>query len=72
MAYRANTRRQVEALARDAGLTRLAFHAIEDPTYFAFHPLLFRLNVLLARALPSRMAEHLVGAYEKMISSSSE
>jgi SAM-dependent methyltransferase len=63
--YRANTQRRIDALARDAGLACEAFRAIEDPTYFAFHPLLFRLNVALARLLPRWMAEHLVGVYTK-------
>jgi SAM-dependent methyltransferase len=63
--YRANTRRQIEALARASGLTALDFRAIEDPTYFAFHPLIFRLNAALARITPRSMAEHLVGVYGK-------
>lgn len=58
--YRANTRRRLADLAQHAGLQLDTFRAIEDPTYFAFHPLLFRLNVALARALPSALAEHFV------------
>lgn len=58
--YRANTLPQITALARDAGLRVETFRAIEDPTYFAFHPLIFRLNAALARRLPPRMAEHFV------------
>jgi len=63
--YRANTRRQIEALARAAGLECRAFHHVEDPTYFAFHPLIFRLNAALVRALPRGMYEHIVAAYAK-------
>ncbi len=63
--YRANTQPQVERLARDAGLTLCIFRHIEDPTYFAFHPLLFRVNAALARTLPDRMAEHFVGVCMK-------
>lgn len=63
--YRANTRRRIDALARDAGLSPLDFRAVEDPTYFAFHPLIFRLNAALARITPRGMAEHLVGVYGK-------
>ena len=63
--YRANTRQQIKTLAREAGLNVQALYTIEDPTYFAFHPLLFRLNAALARALPPAMAEHLVGACAK-------
>jgi ubiquinone/menaquinone biosynthesis C-methylase UbiE len=66
VAYRANTQRQLDQLARNAGLQPHNFRRIEDPTYFAFHPLLFRVNVLLARTLPRSMAEHLVGAYSKL------
>ncbi|NDJ78228.1 MAG: class I SAM-dependent methyltransferase [Chloroflexi bacterium] len=63
--YRANTRRDLDRLARKAGLQPDVFCHVEDPTYFAFFPLLFRLNVVLARALPQQMAEHLVGVYLK-------
>ncbi|MBN1679404.1 MAG: class I SAM-dependent methyltransferase [Anaerolineae bacterium] len=65
VAYRANTRRQLDALARQTGLVPHTFRHVEDPTYFAFHPLLFRLNVMLARTLPRAMAEHILGAYGK-------
>mgnify|MGYP000492392336 FL=1 len=63
--YRANTRRQIMALAEQSGLALDTFRAIEDPTYFAFHPLLFRLNVALARALPAACAEHFVAVCVK-------
>lgn len=63
--YRANTRRQVEALARGAGLALDTFHAIEDPTYFAFHPLVFRLSAALARRAPRALAEHFVAVCVK-------
>jgi SAM-dependent methyltransferase len=59
--YRANTRRRIEALARETGLTCHTFSPVKDPTYFAFHPIIFRLNVALARILPESMAEHFVG-----------
>ena len=69
VAYRANTRRQVEALARGAGLALDTFRHIEDPTYFAFHPLIFRLNAVLVRVLPRAvvrpLAEHFVGVCVK-------
>ena len=63
--YRANARRQIEALARDAGLRGAAFYAIKDPTYFPFHPVLFWLNAALANVLPDAMAEHIIGVYVK-------
>lgn len=64
--YRANTLPQITALARDAGLRVEAFRAIEDPTYFAFHPLIFRLNAALTHLLPGRMAEHFVAVCVKV------
>jgi ubiquinone/menaquinone biosynthesis C-methylase UbiE len=65
MVYRANTPRQIDRLARDAGLTCASLHTIHDPTYFAFHPLIFRFNAALAGLLPDRMAEHLAGVCTK-------
>ena len=59
--YRANTQRTIDALSHGAGLRLDTLQQIHDPTYFAFHPLLFRLNVALVRVLPRFMAEHLVG-----------
>ncbi len=66
--YRANTRGQVSRLARDAGLELHTFHFIKDPTYLAFHPLIFRLNAALTRLLPARLGEHFVGVCEKPVS----
>ena len=63
--YRANTRGRLDRLARAAGLVPQAFRHIEDPTYFAFHPLLFRLNAAVCRLLPRGMAEHIAGVYVK-------
>ncbi|MBP8973520.1 MAG: class I SAM-dependent methyltransferase [Anaerolineae bacterium] len=63
--YRANTRRQVEALAQGAGLALDTFRAIEDPTYFAFHPLVFRLSATLACRAPRALAEHFVAVCVK-------
>jgi SAM-dependent methyltransferase len=63
--YRANTRRALDQLAANAGMQLHTLRAVKDPTYFAFHPLLFRLNVSLSRLLPRRMAEHIVGMYTK-------
>jgi ubiquinone/menaquinone biosynthesis C-methylase UbiE len=63
--YRANTPRHIERLAHGAGLTCASLHTIHDPTYFAFHPLIFRLNAALAGILPDRMAEHLAGVCTK-------
>ena len=64
--YRANSRRRVIRLARGAGLALRAFHYIHDPTYFAFHPALFRLNVAVTALLPASMGEHFVSVCEKI------
>lgn len=63
--YRANTRRQIEALAHTSGLRLETFHTITDPTYLAFAEPLFRLSVVLARVRPAMMQVHLVGVCRK-------
>lgn len=63
--YRANTRRQVAALARAAGLRLAAFHAIDDPTYLAFNDALFWLSRQAARLLPEAAAIHFVAVCAK-------
>lgn len=63
--YRASTRRQLETLAQHSGMSLEDFFHIEDPTYLAFHEVLFRLNVLLVRLLPRSASEHLVGCCRK-------
>jgi ubiquinone/menaquinone biosynthesis C-methylase UbiE len=56
--YRANTPSHIISLAAKNGLRCELLHKIEDPTYLAFNPLLFRLSVALARVTPP---VHLVG-----------
>jgi SAM-dependent methyltransferase len=50
--YRANTRAQIMRLAAESGLHCETLRSIDDPTYLAFHPLLFRLSVGLSRFTP--------------------
>lgn len=57
--YRANSRGQLERLAGGAGLRMTTLRAIPDPTYLAFHPLLYRLSIGVSRITPP---VHLVGA----------
>ncbi|MCQ3931599.1 MAG: hypothetical protein DPW16_14165 [Chloroflexi bacterium] len=64
--YRANTRRQLRRLAQNTGFEVVTLRSIKDPTYFAFHPVLFRLSVLWSRVAPLSMAEHLVGVCRKI------
>lgn len=64
--YRANTSRQLVRLADAAGLHLVVLHRIKDPTYFAFHPVLFRLSVWFSHLIPDSMAEHLVGVLRKV------
>jgi SAM-dependent methyltransferase len=56
--YRANTPSQIAALAARTGLRSELIRMVEDPTYLAFSPLLFRLSVALARVTPP---VHMVG-----------
>jgi SAM-dependent methyltransferase len=69
IAYRANTRRKLDALLRRAGLRREAFHLVGDPSYIALHKILFWVGVLIERLTdggPLReLKVHLVGCYEK-------
>jgi SAM-dependent methyltransferase len=61
--YRANTARQIEQLARMAGMEQVSLRFVEDPTYLAFSQPLFRLACLLARVIPRWMWVHMVGEY---------
>jgi SAM-dependent methyltransferase len=60
--YRANTHRQIVNLAANTGLQVDLLRHVEDPTYLAFHPLLYRVSVALSRITPP---VHLVGALKK-------
>lgn len=56
--YRANTPTQIKLLAAQNGLRCQLLQQIEDPSYLAFSPLLFRLSMVLTRVTPP---VHLVG-----------
>jgi ubiquinone/menaquinone biosynthesis C-methylase UbiE len=56
--YRANTLRRLTALATGTGLRTEAILRVDDPTYLAFNPLMFRLSAALVRVTPP---VHLVG-----------
>ncbi len=56
--YRANTPSQIAALALKAGLSCELIRKVEDPSYLAFNPLLFRLSAVLCQVTPP---VHLVG-----------
>jgi ubiquinone/menaquinone biosynthesis C-methylase UbiE len=60
--YRANTPSRISKLAREAGLQIDQIRLIEDPTYLAFSPVLFRLSAALASVTPP---VHLVGVLTK-------
>ncbi len=47
--YRANTVQQVAALSAKTGLSVELIRLIEDPTYLAFNPLMYRMSSLIAR-----------------------
>jgi SAM-dependent methyltransferase len=61
--YRANTQRQIDHWAGRAGMRRIAFHRIGDPTYLAFGEPLYRLACWLERLMPPTLRVHLVGDY---------
>ena len=63
--YQANTARQIVKITQQTSLQKIDLHHILDPTYLAFNPILFHINVGLSRLLPASMAEHLVGVYCK-------
>jgi ubiquinone/menaquinone biosynthesis C-methylase UbiE len=60
--YRANTQGHIAALATRAGLSLVSLEQIEDPTYFAFAPMLFHLSIALSSITPP---VHLVGVLQK-------
>jgi ubiquinone/menaquinone biosynthesis C-methylase UbiE len=60
--YKANTRSQVMVLAKRSGLQVDILHQIEDPTYLAFSPLLYRASVIISQITPP---VHLVGVLSK-------
>jgi SAM-dependent methyltransferase len=60
--YRINTLPQIAALAAGARLNCDLLRRVEDPTYLAFNPFLFRLSVTLARITPP---VHIVGVLSK-------
>ncbi len=67
--YRANTPGKLRRLLHAVGLRETAWFEIEDPTYLAFHPLLFALAALYERLTawpPFRGWHiHLVGLFQK-------
>ena len=63
--YRANTPKTLHRLAADAGMHLAALHAISDPTYLAFTPLLFRLVQRTEERLSPEKRLHLVGRMQK-------
>jgi SAM-dependent methyltransferase len=65
VAYRANTHRRLERLARGAGLLPAAFYSVGDPTYLAFNELFYRLSALAEGLTPRWMKVHLVGDFVK-------
>lgn len=63
--YRANDPRTLHQLATACDLQLTTCHFIEDPTYLAFTPTLFRLMTQLEKRLPSASRLHLVGIMQK-------
>lgn len=63
--YRANDPRVLHKLATTCNLQLATLHFIEDPTYLAFTPTLFRLMTQLEKYVPSASRLHLVGVMQK-------
>jgi hypothetical protein len=64
--YRANTRRAVERIAQEVGLSLERLLHVPDPTYLAFGEILFRLGLIAHRLIPASAYVHLVGVYRRM------
>jgi SAM-dependent methyltransferase len=64
--YRANSPRDLRALATGAGLQPVSLEAIADPTYLAFTPLLFRMMQQFEKRVPAERQLHLVGVFQKV------
>ncbi|MBX3085103.1 MAG: class I SAM-dependent methyltransferase [Anaerolineae bacterium] len=52
IAYQINTQAAIMRTAERVGLHCDLLRGIDDPTYLAFHPLLFRLSVVVSRLTP--------------------
>jgi SAM-dependent methyltransferase len=64
--YQANTTGQLQRLAQASGLHLSQLHTIPDPSYLAFHPLLFRLMCHVEERLSDERKLHLVGVLKKL------
>lgn len=68
--FRANSQQQFETLLLNVPQNRLhlaQLHAIPDPTYLAFHALIFRFMCWFEWALPQSRKLHLVGVIQKAV-----
>lgn len=63
--YQANNADQLHKLAQASGLQLTQLEAIPDPSYLAFHPLLFRVMCQFEERLPASRKLHLVGVLQK-------
>lgn len=59
--YRANTERDITALARASGLRVHELRVVPDPTYLAMNGLMFNATVMSERLMPKGWGLHLVG-----------
>ncbi len=63
--YRANTKADLERLAKMGQMDLARLHAVADPTYLAFTPALYHLACWLDDRLPAERHIHLVGVIQK-------
>lgn len=66
--YRANSYSTIRHLSMRSGFLVSRLHQIKDPTYLAFHPVLFSINVFISNLLPRQLAEHYVAVLIKNFS----
>jgi SAM-dependent methyltransferase len=59
--YRANTQRDIRALAADAGLQVHDLRVVADPTYLAMNGWMFNASVISERLMPRGWGVHLLG-----------
>jgi SAM-dependent methyltransferase len=59
--YRANTERDIRALAVGSGLKVHDLRAVPDPTYLALNGLMFNASVVSERLMPKGWGVHLLG-----------
>jgi ubiquinone/menaquinone biosynthesis C-methylase UbiE len=61
--YQANTLEQISTMATRAGLRMVKVELVDDPAYFAWNALTFKLATWFEVLLPAQWKVHLIGEY---------